>query len=247
MRLNKYIAQAGICSRRTADELTKDGKVVINGAVMKQPGYDVKDGDIVSVNGKIITSSEKICCYAMNKPVGYVCTAKDEKKRPTVLSLLADVEARVYPVGRLDYDTSGLLILTNDGELANLITSPDSHVKKTYLARIVGKLSLDEIWTLRNGIEIERPGRTKDGRTHSRKYKTRPAEVRIITEKGDESLVEISICEGKNRQIRRMFEASGHKVIALERTAIGEIKLGRTKPGTYRRLTEAEIKTLKNQ
>ena len=247
MRLNKYIAHAGICSRRTADELTKDGKVIVNGAVMKQPGYDVKTGDIVSVNGRIITSSEKICCYAMNKPVGYVCTAKDEKKRPTVLSLLADVEARVYPVGRLDYDTSGLLILTNDGELANLITSPDSHVKKTYLARIVGKLSLDEIWTLRNGIEIELPVRTKDGRTHSRKYKTRPAEVRIITEKGDESLVEISICEGKNRQIRRMFEASGHKVIALERTAIGEIKLGRTKPGTYRRLTEAEIKTLKNQ
>lgn len=245
MRLNKYIAQAGICSRRTADELTKDGKVKINGSVMTQPGYDVKPGDIVSVNGRVITTAEKICCYALNKPTGYVCTAKDEKNRPTVLSLLADVETRVYPVGRLDYDTSGLLLLTNDGELANLITSPDSHIKKTYLARIVGKLSLDEIWTLRNGIDIELPVRTKDGRTHTRKYRTKPAEVRIITEKGNESIVEISISEGKNRQVRRMFEASGHKVIALERTAIGDVKLGRTKPGTYRRLTEAEIRALK--
>ena len=247
MRLNKYIAQAGICSRRAADELTKDGKVIINGAVMKQPGYDVRPGDIVSVNGRVITSSEKTCCYALNKPVGYVCTASDEKNRPTVLSLLADVEARVYPVGRLDYDTSGLLLLTNDGELTNLITSPDSLVKKTYLARIVGKLSLDELWTLRNGIEIELPVRSKDGKTHTRKYKTKPAEVRIITEKGNESLVEILISEGKNRQVRRMFEAAGHKVIALERTAIGEIKLGRTKPGTYRKLTEAELRGLRDQ
>ena len=246
MRLNKYIAQAGICSRRAADELTKDGKVKINGAVMKQPGYDVRPGDIVSVNGKVLTSAEKLCSYALNKPVGYVCTVKDEKGRPTVVSLLSDIEARVYPVGRLDYDTSGLLIMTNDGELADLITSPDSHIKKTYLARITGRLSLDEIWKLRNGIMIDLPVRAKDGKTHTRKYKTLPAEVRIITEKGGESLVEISVTEGKNRQVRRMFEASGHKVIALERTAVGDVKLGRTKPGTYRKLTEAEMKSLKD-
>ena len=244
MRLNKYIAQAGICSRRAADELTKEGKVKINGAVMKEPGYDVKPGDVVTVGTRTITTSEKLCYYALNKPVGYVCTAKDEKGRKTVVSLLADVEARVYPVGRLDYDTSGLLILTNDGELTNLIASPDSTIRKTYQARIAGRLSLDELWTLRNGIIIDLPVNTKDGRRTVRKYKTRPAEVRIISEKGDESLVEISISEGKNRQVRRMFEAAGHKVISLERIAIGDIKLGRTKPGTYRRLTDAELKGL---
>jgi len=245
MRLNKYIAHAGICSRRTADELTKNGKVKINGAVMKEPGYDVKPGDVVTVENKTITTAEKLCYYALNKPVGYVCTAKDEKGRKTVVSLLSDVEARVYPVGRLDYDTSGLLILTNDGELTNLIAAPDSTVQKTYLARIAGKLSLDELWTLRNGVVIDLPVTSKDGKRKTRKYRTRPAEVRIITEKGDESLVEISISEGKNRQVRRMFEAAGHKVISLERTAIGDVKLGRTKPGTYRKLTDSELKSLR--
>ena len=115
MRLNNYIAQAGIASRRSADELTREGNVTINGAVMKQPGYDVQEGDIVCVNGQRIGGSEKLCYYALNKPAGYVTTTSDEKGRPTVLSLLTDVEARVFPVGRLDIDTSGLLILTNDG------------------------------------------------------------------------------------------------------------------------------------
>ena len=246
MRLNKYIAQAGVCSRRAADELTKNGKVRINGAVMKQPGYEVVPGDIVEVNGRVISSAEKLCYYALNKPAGYICSAKDEKDRPTVLSLLNDVDERVFPVGRLDYDTSGLLLLTNDGELANKITAPDSKVKKTYTARITGKLSLDALLSLRNGITVDLPVNTKDGKRYMRKYKTRPADVKIISEKGDTSIVEISISEGKNRQVRRMFEAAGHRVLALERVSIGEIKLGRTKPGTYRKLTEAELKYLKN-
>ena len=246
MRLNKYIAQAGIASRRSADELTREGKVTINGAVMKQPGYDVQEGDIVCVNGQRVGGSEKLCYYALNKPAGYVTTTSDEKGRPTVLSLLTDVEARVFPVGRLDIDTSGLLILTNDGALANRITSPKSQIRKTYLARLNDRLSREQLSMLRNGVTIDLPVTGKNGERSIRKYRTRPAEVNIVSERVHECVIQISISEGKNRQIRKMVEAAGLKVLALERIAIGDIKLGRTKEGGYRRLTPAEIEYLKN-
>ncbi|MCQ2560894.1 MAG: rRNA pseudouridine synthase [Clostridia bacterium] len=234
MRLNKYIAQAGICSRRKADELTKEGKVKINGAVMKEPGYDVQDGDVVMVGGVTLEAPEQHVYYALNKPCGYITTTSDEKDRPTVISLLTDVTARVYPVGRLDGDTSGLLLLTNDGDLTYHVSHPSKKVYKTYLALVAGYLKKDELWALRNGVDI------------GEKRPTAPARVTILKEKSDTTLLEIQICEGRNRQVRRMCKAVGHTVLELQRTAIGEIKLGRLLEGNYRKLTPREIEYLKN-
>ena len=246
MRLNKYIAQAGVASRRGADELTKEGKVTVNGAVLKEPGYDVKDGDLVCVNGKPVSAAEKLCYYALNKPEGFVTTTSDEKGRPTVLSLMSDVEARVFPVGRLDYQTSGLLIMTNDGSLANRIAHPRAELKKTYLARLNGILTREQLRMLRSGVVIDIPVYGKGSEKGTKKYMTRPAEVEIVSERSGECVIQISISEGKNRQIRKMVQAVGLKVLALERIAIGNIQLGRTRPGTYRKLSAAEIEYLRN-
>ncbi|MBR5730900.1 MAG: rRNA pseudouridine synthase, partial [Firmicutes bacterium] len=237
MRLNKYIAQAGICSRRAADDLIKEGKVRINGAVLREPGYDVQENDTVMVNGRPVSAPEKICWYALNKPAGYVTTVKDEKDRPTVMSLLSDVEVRVYPVGRLDLDSSGLLLLTNDGETANKISRPSSHIEKTYLARLNGVPTTEQIWKLRNGVDIDVTEKDKNGNRYTRKYRTRPAVVKIASQASRECVLEITIAEGKNRQIRKMAEAIGFRVLSLERIAIGNIRLGRTRQGTYRKLT----------
>ena len=245
MRINKYIAASGIASRRKADELIAAGRVCVNGAVMTSPGCDIAQGDLVTVDGKPVRALEKTYWYALNKPAGCVTTASDDKGRPTVMQLLTDVEVRVFPVGRLDYDTSGLLLLTNDGDLASRIADPRRKIKKTYMAKIGGKLTPQQLSALRSGIEIELPvGSAEKG--SFRKYKTKPAEVNIISENASQSLVEITISEGKNRQVRRMFAAAGHRVLQLERTAIGSVRLGRTRPGTYRKLTEAEIESLKN-
>ena len=245
MRLNKYIAQAGVCSRRAADDLIKEGRVRINGAVLKEPGYDVRDGDAVVVNGRRLDAPEKPVYYALNKPPGYVTTVKDEKDRPTVMSLLADVDVRVFPVGRLDYDSCGLLLFTNDGDLANRISRPSSHIEKTYLARLNGVPTTEQIWKLRNGIDIEVTEKDKNGNRYTRKYHTKPAIVNIVSQASRECVLEITISEGKNRQIRKMAEAIGLRVLALERTAIGNIRLGRTRQGTYRKLTAEEVKYLK--
>ena len=245
MRLNKYIAQAGVCSRRAADDLIKEGRVRINGAVLKEPGYDVQEGDAVIVNGRRLDAPEKLVYYALNKPPGYVTTVKDEKDRPTVMSLLTDVDVRVVPVGRLDYDSCGLLLFTNDGELANRISRPSSHIEKTYLARLNGVPTTEQIWKLRNGIDIEVTEKDKNGNRYTRKYHTKPAIVNMVSQASRECVLEITISEGKNRQIRKMAEAIGLRVLALERTAIGNIRLGRTRQGTYRKLTAEEVKYLK--
>ena len=245
MRLNKYIAQAGVCSRRAADDLIKEGRVRINGAVLKEPGYDVQEGDAVVVNGRRLDAPEKLVYYALNKPPGYVTTVKDEKDRPTVMSLLTDVDVRVFPVGRLDYDSCGLLLFTNDGELANRISRPSSHIEKTYLARLNGVPTTEQIWKLRNGIDIEVTEKDKNGNRYTRKYHTKPAIVNMVSQASRECVLEITISEGKNRQIRKMAEAIGLRVLALERTAIGNIRLGRTRQGTYRKLTAEEVKYLK--
>ncbi|MBR5642188.1 MAG: rRNA pseudouridine synthase [Firmicutes bacterium] len=234
MRLNKYIAQSGICSRRKADELTLAGKVKINGAVCKTPGYDVAEGDTVVVDGKPVEAPEKPVYYALNKPAGFITTTSDEKDRPTVLSLLTDVTARVYPVGRLDGATRGLLLLTNDGDLSYHVSHPSQKVWKTYLATVAGYLTKEELWALRNGVDI------------GDKKKTASAYVTVKKEKSNMTVLEIKICEGRNRQVRRMCKAVGHTVLDLQRTAIGEIKLGRLHEGTYRRLTQQEIEYLKN-
>ncbi len=233
IRLNKYIAQAGIASRRKADELTLAGQVKINGAVMRTPGYEVQDGDVVSVSGRVIGQSEALVYYALNKPAGFVTTTSDDQGRPTVLDLLTDVTARVYPVGRLDLMTSGLLLLTNDGALAQKLTHPSQEVWKTYRALVGGTVTQEELRQLRAGVRIEGG------------YRTAPAKAELIRETAGKSLVEVQIHEGKNRQVRKMFEAVGHRVLALERIAVGEIRLGRLKEGTYRRLTAKELQYLR--
>ncbi len=234
MRLNKYIAQAGVASRRKADELIAAGKVKINGTVCTVLGTEVMPGDRVLVNGRDISGqSEKLVYYALNKPLGYITTTSDEKGRETILSLLTDVTQRVFPVGRLDADTTGLLILTNDGTLANRITHPRNTVWKTYEVEINIAISEEKMEKLRKGVDIGG-------------YITKPAQVKLLKQTAHASLLEVKISEGKNRQIRKMFKAVDAKVIALERTAIGEVRLGRTHVGTYRKLTKEEIDYLKS-
>lgn len=233
MRLNKYIAQAGIASRRKADELTINGQVKVNGAIMRELGYDVKPDDVVIVAGKAVTGGENLVYYALNKPQGYITTTSDEKDRPTVMSLMTDVSSRVFPVGRLDAATRGLLIMTNDGNLAYHLAHPSQHVYKTYIAHVDGIVSKEALWALRNGIEI-------DGR------KTAPAKVTITKEAGRSTTLQIEIYEGRNRQVRKMCSAVGHNVQELERIAIGKIQLGHLKSGHYRKLTKQEVDYLKN-
>lgn len=232
MRINKYIASAGVCSRRKADELIAQGKVKVNGAVLTEPGYDVQEDDLVMVNGHYIEGSDKMVYYALNKPAGYVTTTSDEFDRPTVMELLSEITTRVFPVGRLDYETTGLLLLTNDGNLANHITHPSKKVYKTYLAEIDGEISLHEAEILRRGVDIGG-------------YTTKPAIVNILKQ-GSHSKVEIKISEGKNRQVRKMFKAIGYTVVALQRVSIGNIQLGHLHEGHYRKLTKEEVEYLKN-
>ncbi|MCQ4637603.1 rRNA pseudouridine synthase [Anaerovorax odorimutans] len=233
MRLNKYIAHAGLASRRKADELTINGNVKINGVTMREPGYDVKTGDVVEVNGVTIRSQEKSEYVLLNKPIGYITSVHDEQGRPVVMELVADVDARLFPVGRLDYNTSGMLILTNDGDLAHHLTHPRHQVPKTYRARVSGVLSKEKQDKLRRGVDIGG-------------FVTSPAQVKVIKQTERSAIVEIQIREGKNRQVRKMFAAVGNKVQELERVAIGELYLGRLKEGHYRKLTKKEIEYLKS-
>lgn len=232
MRLNKYIADAGICSRRKADELISNGNVKVNGAVMKELGYQVEEGDVVKVNGKVIDSVGKKVYVVVNKPLGYITSMDDDKDRATVAELVADIPERLFPVGRLDYNTSGLLIMTNDGQLTYTLTHPKHEVYKTYIAKVAGVLSDARIAKLRKGVDIGG-------------FITSPAKVKVIKQMPRHAIVEISIKEGKNRQVRKMFAAVGNKVQALQRTSIGEIKLGRLMEGHYRKLNREEIEYLK--
>ena len=233
MRLNKYIAHAGIASRRKADELTINGNVKINGVTMREPGYDVKDGDVVEVNGVQIRQQEKLEYVLLNKPIGYITSMQDEKDRPVVTELVADVNARLFPVGRLDYNTSGMLLLTNDGDLAYRLTHPKHQVTKTYRARVAGVLSKEKIGKLRKGVDIGG-------------FVTSPAQVKVLKQTERSAIVEIQIHEGKNRQVRKMFAAVGNRVQELQRTSIGELYLGRLKEGHYRKLTREEVEYLKS-
>lgn len=233
MRINKYIAQAGIASRRKADQLIINGNVKINGAIMKEPGYEVKEEDEVIVNGKKLEPEQKKVYLLINKPFGVVTTVSDDKERSTVMDVVKDVEARVFPVGRLDYNTRGALIMTNDGDLAFKLTHPKHQVDKTYRARVAGVLSREKVNKLKNGIDIGG-------------FVTSRAKVEVIKGTQHSSIVEISIHEGKNRQVRKMFSAVGNPVQELTRVAIGEIKLGYLKEGHYRKLTAEEVEYLKN-
>ncbi len=232
MRLNKYIADAGICSRRKADELIGNGNVKVNGATMKELGYQVEDGDVVMVNGKRIENAGKKVYVVINKPLGYITSMDDDKDRATVAELVSDIPERLFPVGRLDYNTSGLLIMTNDGQLTYTLTHPKHEVYKTYIAKVAGVLSDARIAKLRKGVDIGG-------------FITSPAKVKVIKQMPRHAIVEISIREGKNRQVRKMFAAVGNKVQELQRVAIGDIKLGRLMEGHYRKLNREEIEYLK--
>lgn len=233
MRLNKYIASAGICSRRKADELIANGNVKINGLTVKEMGCSVGDGDVVEVNGSVINIRRDNVYVVVNKPLGYITSMDDDKDRPTVAELVADIPERLFPVGRLDYNTTGLLIMTNDGQLTYTLTHPKHEVYKTYVARVAGVISDARIAKLRRGVDIGG-------------FVTSPAKVRVIKQMPRYAVVEIKIREGKNRQVRKMFAAVGNKVQELQRTAIGEIRLGRLMQGHYRKLTRREIEYLKS-
>ena len=233
MRLNKYIAAAGVCSRRKADELIAAGNVKLNGAVVRQMGVVVQEGDKVTVNGKLIEPAEKKVYVALNKPLGFITTMEDDKGRATVAELVDDIPERLFPVGRLDYNTTGLLIMTNDGQLTYSLTHPKHEVWKTYVATVAGVLSDQKIARLRKGVDIGG-------------FITSPARVKVIKQLPRHAEVEIQIHEGRNRQVRKMFAAVGNRVQTLRRTAIGDVKLGRLMEGHYRKLTKEEIEYLKS-
>ncbi len=232
MRLNKYIASAGVCSRRKADELIENGNVKVNGATVKAMGWQVEEGDLVEVNGRMLEVADKKVYVVVNKPLGYITSMQDDKGRQTVAELVADIPQRLFPVGRLDYNTTGLLVMTNDGELTYTLTHPRHEVYKTYVARVAGVLSDARLAKLRKGVDIGG-------------FVTSPAKVSLVKQMPRHAIVEISIREGKNRQVRKMFAAVGNKVQALHRTAIGQLRLGRLKEGHYRKLTREEIAYLK--
>ena len=228
MRLAKYLAHAGVASRRAAEEIVRAGRVTVAGEFVLDPARDVDDSSAVALDGRLLTGAEAAVVYAVNKPVGVLSTAKDTHGRPTVVELVPNEKARLYPVGRLDADTSGLILLTNDGELAHRLTHPSFEVQKTYRASVRGApVGEPALRRLRAGVRLE------DGMTA-------PARVRQL----EHGVLELTIHEGRNRQVRRMCEAVGHRVVALERVALGPLRLGRLPSGGHRRLEQAEVKSL---
>lgn len=234
MRINKYIASCGEASRRAADELIQQGRVSVNGKILKEPGYDVKEGDEVRLFGRVITLETKKLYYLLNKPTGYVTTTMDKEGRPTVMDLVSEEGVRLFPVGRLDYNTSGLLILTNDGDLSNKLMHPSKEFPKTYRVRAAGTVTLSDIRKLENGVDIGG-------------FVTSKAEAKLIRHDKNSSIVDITIHEGKNRQVRRMFKAIGFPVQELTRTGLGTLVIGRLAVGSYRKLSREEVEYLKSR
>jgi 23S rRNA pseudouridine2605 synthase len=230
MRLAKYLAHAGVASRRAAETVIAAGRVEVDGEIVLDPARDVGEHNRVIADGRVLDGPEARVVYALNKPLGVVSTARDPHDRPTVLGLVPAEGLRLYPVGRLDADSSGLILLTNDGELANRLTHPRFEVEKTYRATLGGAPAGDGVLrALRRGVELD------DG-------PTAPARVRRL----GKSAIELTIHEGRNRQVRRMCEAAGRSVLALERVAFGPLRLGGLAAGEHRRLTEREIEDLRS-
>ena len=231
MRINKYLAQCGVASRRDCDKLVAEGRVTVNGRPA-DVGADVEEGDVIKVDGKVVTV-KKNEYYILHKPKGYLCTVSDDKGRKTVMDILGSGVGRVYPVGRLDYDSEGLLILTTDGELAQHLTHPSNEVPKTYLVKVEGRLTEADLNPIRSGIEI-------DG------YVTKKCRAHIVETNKDYTKVELVLREGKNREIRKMFAAIGREVTLLKRTKVGELTLRGLDRGAFRKLTPAEVEYLKS-
>ncbi len=232
-RLQKVLAEYGIASRRKCEQLMVEGRVKVNGIIVTELGTKVdKFEDKIELNDdKLISLDEKVYVL-LNKPIGYITSVKDQFDRPVVTDLLKNLKVRIYPVGRLDYDTEGLLILTNDGDLAYKLTHPKHQINKKYIALVSGIVQDEDIERFKSGLFID-------------DYKTAPAILKILKRNKDTSLINVTIHEGKNRQVRKMCEAIGHKVIDLKRISMGNISLGELESGKYRLLNEKEITYLK--
>jgi 23S rRNA pseudouridine2605 synthase len=229
MRLAKHLAHAGVASRRASEEIVRAGRVTVNGEPVTDPARDVTEADDVEVDGRPVGGAQERVVYAVHKPLGVVSTARDTHGRKTVVDLVDARGARLYPVGRLDADTTGLVLLSNDGELANRLTHPSFEVPKTYRARVEGgPVREPALRRLREGIELD------DG-------PTAPARVR----QPEPGVIELTLHEGRKRQVRRMLEAVGHPVRELQRIAFGPLRLGEMGPGAVRRLTPAEVESLR--
>lgn len=233
MRINKFLAESGVASRRAADKLIIDGVVKINGKTAELGDEVDVSSDCVKVNGKVINVVKKYDYYIMNKPKGYVCTVKDDKGRKTVMDLLPPNIKRLFPVGRLDYDSEGLLILTNDGDLTFKLTHPKNEVPKTYLVKTEKPVSLEDLNKLRSGVVI-------DG------VKTKKCNIKLIETTKSGSKLHVTITEGRNRQIRKMFEAVDNCVDFLKRIKIGDLQLSGLNRGEVRALSPYEIDYLLN-
>ncbi len=231
-RLQKVIANLGYCSRRHAEELIINNQVMVNGEVINTLGSKVKKGDTIVVEGNILDNNKNYEYYLLNKPREVICSASDDKNRKTVVDLI-DTTTRIYPVGRLDYDTTGLILLTNDGELTNLLTHPSSNIDKVYVAKINGILTGKDIHLLTKGVII-------DGK------KTYPARVKVksVDKYKNKSIVEITIHEGRNHQVKKMFETLGYEVLKLKREKYAFLTLDKVNVGKYRALTFKEVSTL---
>ena len=233
MRLQKYMAMCGVAARRKCEEIIAAGRVSVNGQIITEMGTQVEEGDRVELDGVLITLEEQKRYILYHKPAGEVTTVSDDKGRETVMDRFKDFDVRLYPVGRLDYDSEGLLLLTNDGELAQRLTHPSCEVDKVYLARVTGNPSNEAIDKLRRGVFMEGDER-----------RTYPAQVRVVRDESLYSDIVVSIHEGRNRQVRRMFDAVGHKVLLLRRIRFGSLELGDLKRGEWRELTQEEVSEL---
>lgn len=233
MRINKFLAEQGVASRRACDEIIAEGRVEINGKTAKA-GDDVSASDTVMLDGKILSHKVKYEYYLLNKPKGCLCTVSDDKGRKTVMDLLPSNAGRVFPVGRLDYDTEGLLILTNDGELAYRLTVPKSEIPKTYLVRVERTITDVQLNRLRAGVEIEKGVVTKK------------CKITVVKTDKNYTKLHVILTEGKNREIRKMFEVVGKNVDFLKRLKIGDLTLTGLDRGAVRRLSPEEVFYLKN-
>lgn len=234
MRLQKYMAMCGVAARRKCEEMIAAGRVSVNGEIITQMGTLVSGGDEVRVDGAVIAMEEEKVYVLYHKPAGEVTTVSDDKGRETVMDRFRDYPVRLYPVGRLDYDSEGLLLLTNDGALAQRLTHPSCEVDKVYLARVTGNPSNEAIDRLRRGVFMEGDER-----------RTYPAQVRVVRDEMLFSDILVTIHEGRNRQVRRMFDSVGHKVLLLRRVKFGPLELGDLRRGEYRALTVAEVDALR--
>lgn len=234
IRLQKYLAMCGVASRRAAEKMITEGKVSVNGAIVTELGTKVTQRDRVSVEGEHVKPETRMYYVLLNKPEGVLSSAKDDRGRTCVVDLIKGVEARLFPVGRLDYDTSGLILLTNDGAFMQRLTHPSYEIWKTYEAVVKGVPNESNARSFSEGIQLD------DG-------PALPAVLDVVGYKGNNAIVEVSLREGRNRQVRRMLERIGHPVISLKRIQFGPLRLGDLRPGSWRQLTAEEVAALQSE